>query len=185
MWREAAEVRVVVARHERLDEIEDLRDRRSVDRNEATADERGVRGVHDVEPVRKVVETEWVQVELPGMRRIAREEPRVPVPRAEQRDEPKHTDEQLVAGEARSAPREPVHFRLEALFRNAPKRVRVNLLDRPTELADIVGGRDGSGRSSLRPGDEHDHGKWHERAGPASAWPGMMSYLSYMSRLTY
>ena len=92
------------------------------------------------------------------MCRIAREEPRVPVPRAEQRDKPKHTDEQLVAGEARSSPREPVHFRLEALLRNAPKRVRVNLLDRSTELADIVGGRDGSGRSSLRPGDEHDHG---------------------------
>ena len=158
MRRQPAEVRVVVARDERLDEIEDLRDRRSVDRNEATADERRIHGVHDVEPVRKVVEAERVQVELPGMRRIAREEPRVPVPRAEQCDEPKDTDEQLVAGEARRAPREPVHFRLEALLRNAPKRVRVNLLDRPTELANVVGGRDRRGRSSLRPGDEHDHG---------------------------
>ena len=34
--REAAEVRVVVARDERLDEIEDLRDRRSVDRDETS-----------------------------------------------------------------------------------------------------------------------------------------------------
>ena len=79
-----------------------------------------------------------------------------------ERDEPEHTDEQLVAGEARRPPREPVHFRLEALFGDAPKRVRVNLLDRPAELADIVSGRAGSGRSSLRPGDEHDHGKWHD-----------------------
>jgi 16S rRNA (cytidine1402-2'-O)-methyltransferase len=37
VWRQTAEVRVVVARHQRLDEIEDLRDRRSVDRNEAMA----------------------------------------------------------------------------------------------------------------------------------------------------
>ena len=162
MRREAAEVRVVVARHERLDEIEDLRDRRSVDRDETTADERRVRGVHDVEPVGEVVEAKRVQMILASVRRIAREEPRVPVPRAEERDEPEHTDEQLVAGEARRPPCEPVHFRLEALFGDAPKRVRVNLLDRAAELANIVGGRAGSGRSSLRPGDEHDHGKWHD-----------------------
>jgi hypothetical protein len=38
----------------------------------------------------------------------------------------------------------------------------VNLLDGPAELADIVGGRDRSGRSRLRAGDEHDRSEWHE-----------------------
>ena len=110
------------------------------------------------------------------MRRIAREEPRVPVPRAEQRDKPKHTDEQLVAREARSAPRERVHLGLEALPRDAPKRVRVNLLDRSAELANVVGGRRRERTDEPAPRRRTRPWRVARGAGPASAWPGMMSY---------
>ena len=52
----------------------------------------------------------------------------------------------------------------------------MNLLDRRAEVAHVVRGGGGCGRTSLRRRDERDHGERHRGAGPSSAWAGMMSY---------
>ena len=84
MRRHPTQVRVVVARHERLHPLEGLRDGHPLDGDEARAHERAVDGVDDVHAVRELVQPQRVQVQLACMRRIAREETGVPVAWAEQ-----------------------------------------------------------------------------------------------------
>ncbi len=53
--REAAKVRVVVARHERVDSLEDLGHGHALDRDHLVADQRAVDRIDDVQAVRKLV----------------------------------------------------------------------------------------------------------------------------------
>ena len=124
--------------------------RHPLDGDEAAPDERTVDGVDDVHAVGEVVQPERVQVQLTSVRRIAGEEARVPVAWAEQRDDPQQPDEQLVARDARSAARELVDLRPEALTGHAPEGCGVDLLDRCTERANVAGERHRGGRAGLR-----------------------------------
>ena len=183
--REPAEVRRVVAWHERLDSGERRLDRHALDRDEATPHERGVGRVDDVQPVRERVQPERVQMELARMGRVAGEEPGVPVPRAEERDDPHDADEELVLRERRGAPRERAHLGLEPLARDAAERVRVNLLDRLAELTNVVCRRRRGGRTGLPRGGERDHGEWHEEQARHPHEPTYCPFMIDMSRLTY
>ena len=71
--RQPAKVRRVVARDERLDELEDLLDRHVLYRHETIPDERSVGRVDDVHAVGEVVQAHGVEVELLRVGRIARE----------------------------------------------------------------------------------------------------------------
>ena len=114
-------------------------------------DERGVVGVHDVQPVRERRTGEAGTDGAHAYGRVAREESGMPVPWAEERHDPHGADEELVLRERRRAPRERAHLRLEALARDASERVGVNLLDRLPELANVVGrGRRGGGTGLSR-----------------------------------
>ena len=113
--REAAAVRLVVVRHERPHPLEDLGERRAVDRDQLVTDQRPLDRVHDVDAVREVVQSDRIQMQLSSMRRVAGKQPRVPVARTEERDHPHEPDEELVARDAPRALGERVDLRLEAL----------------------------------------------------------------------
>ena len=157
--RQPAKVRRVVARDERLDEIEDSLDRHVLDRNETVPDERSVGRVDDIHAIGEVVQAHGVEVKLSRVCRIAGKEPRMPVSRAERGDDAQHPHEELVRGDARGLLREGADVGLELLARHAPEGVGVDLRDLRAELADVVGGGDGSGGTGLRRGDDRDHGE--------------------------
>ena len=128
--RQSAEVRVVVARDERLDELEDLRDRRSVDRDETAADERRVRGVDDVQ---RRPRSRTGGAGTGGAREYAPDRPgRAPCARSAGRAARSSRSTRRAARRGRGSERAARARRppLEALRRDAPKRARVNLLDR-------------------------------------------------------
>ena len=157
--RQPAKVRGVVARDEWLDELEDPLGRHALDRDETIPDERPVGRVDDGHAVDEVVQTHGVEVELSRVGRIARKEPRVPVSRPERGDDAQHSDEELVARDARGALREGAHVGLETLARHAPERVGVDPRDLRAELANVVRRGDVSGGTGLRRGDDRDHGE--------------------------
>ena len=157
--RQPAKVRRVVARDERLDELEHALDRNALDRDETVPDERSVGRVDDMHAVGEVVEAHGVEVELSRVGRIAGKEPRMSVSRAERGDDAQHPDKELVLGDARRALREGADVGLELLARHAPERVGMDLRDLRAELADVVRGGDGSGGTGLRRGDDRDHGE--------------------------
>ncbi len=121
--RQPAKVRGVVARDERLDELEHPLGRNALDRDETVPDERRVGRVDDDHAVGEVVQAHGVEVELSRVCRIAGKEPRMPVARAERGDDAQHPDEELVAGDGRGALRERADVGLEPLARHAPERV--------------------------------------------------------------
>ena len=123
------QVRVVVVRHERFDTPKDLLDRRALDGHDTGADQRPVHGVDDMEPVAELVQAQRVEVQVALVARIRREEARVPVARAEEREDPEDPDQELVPRELGCRSGERVHLRPEALPRHASKRRGMDLLD--------------------------------------------------------
>ena len=93
---------------------------------------------------------------MPG---VEREQPCVPVPRAEQRDDTQQLDEQLAPRERRRTSRQVVRRRLELLAGDGAERVRVIRLDRLDDEANVTRGIGGRGWSGVRPGCKHHHGE--------------------------
>ncbi len=93
---------------------------------------------------------------MPG---VEREEPCMPVPRAEQRDDPQSSTssslrESVGARRARSFAADSNFWR-----ETARNRVRVIRLDRLDDEANVTRGIGGRGWSGVRPGCKHHHGE--------------------------
>ena len=102
-------------------------------------------------------------MELALVRRVAGEEAGVAVPRAEQRDDPQHADEELVARELRRAPGEPVHLGLEALPRRRGTGAGwICSIARPRSRTSSAA-VDGADRSGLRRRGDRDQREWREQ----------------------
>ena len=93
----------------------------------------------DEETVAELVEVEREDVQHPPVRRVEREDPRVPVALAEQVREAHQLDEQLVGRERRRTGGEVVGRFLEGGLTGRVERVRVDLPDALHQRPDVVG----------------------------------------------
>jgi hypothetical protein len=130
-----AEVRLVVVRDQRADEPRDALERHTGDRDETLS---CVLTADDVRSVRELVEPERVEVQRAPVSRGEREDPRVTVARADERNEPHELDEELVRREALSPLREAVDLRVKPTSRDVPVGARVLALEPFRDRADVV-----------------------------------------------
>ncbi len=158
----AARVRRVVVRNQGVDQLEHTLDRDPVDRDEPVTHERPVHRVHDEDAVGEPIQANRIEMQRPHVAGIPGEEAGVPVARPERGDDPKDADEELVPRDARRAPGQRLHLGLEPPPRDAAEGRGMNLLDRRAEVAHVLGGGGGCGRTSLRRRDERDHGERQE-----------------------
>jgi hypothetical protein len=144
------DVRRVVVRDERVDELEHPLDRSSIHCDEPVTDEGLVAGVDDEDAVREAVQPYRIEVQRAHVSRVAGEEAGVAVAWPEGSDDPQDPDEQLVTRDRRGAYGELVHLGPKAGLRDAPEGRRVDLLDRRAQIADVVGECHLGGGSGLR-----------------------------------
>jgi hypothetical protein len=92
----------------------------------------------DVRPVRELVEPERVEVQRAPVSRVEREDPRVTIARAHERNEPHQLDEELVWREAPRPMREAVDLRVKPTLRDVPVGARMLALEPFRDRADVV-----------------------------------------------
>jgi hypothetical protein len=166
---------VVVARHERPDELQHPRRRHAGDRHQPRAEQIVPLGplVDDVNAVCEVVEPKRVEVEGASVVR-ERDDAGVAVARAWKRSNAHEADEELVVAQRAGPSREALDLGVEPLSRHVAEETRVGLLERPPEQADVAGGvgsRGGRGPNDAGGGDDGEPEREQEqrRARPHSA----------------